>query len=60
MCMSTNKMNANSLFPACPWKDSSGWHVLGAGNSGAIIASMDIEDEAIQAAKAINDRNKEG
>ena len=52
-------MNANTLFPAIPWKDSHGWHVLGAGNSGAIVASMSTEEEAIRAAHEINERNKE-
>jgi hypothetical protein len=52
--------NSNTLFPAIPWKDSSGWHVLGAGNAGAIVATMETKAEAIKWAKAMNSKIKGG
>jgi hypothetical protein len=42
------------LFPAIPWKDADGWHVVGGPNGGQFVASMATEAEAVAYATEMN------
>jgi len=47
------------LFPAIPWHDADGWHVIGGKQGGQFVASMATEAEAVAFAKAMNSELEE-
>jgi hypothetical protein len=47
----------NNLFPAIPWHDPDGWHVIG-GQGGQFIATVETEAEAVDFAKTENEKGR--